>query len=69
MDCNHRWRIEDMTCWVCIKCGATKRKYANGIIRCFDADGNRIPTDGDVSMKTIRQIESEVDELKKTGGF
>ena len=56
-----------MNCWVCSKCGATKTKSTNGIIRCFDADGNRIPTDGDVSMETIRQIEQEVAELKKSG--
>lgn len=60
MDCKHDWRSEDIGCWVCRKCGATKRRGSNGIIRCYDAEGKHIPTDGNVSMKTIRQIEQEL---------
>ena len=63
-DCEirHDWQLQDTNCWVCRKCGATKRIYGNGIIRCFDADGNRIPTDGNISMKTIEKIEQELKE-------
>lgn len=63
---SHDWIPEDLTCMVCRRCGATKRKCPNGIIRCYDADGNRIPTDGSVDEKTIRKIEAEVEELKKS---
>lgn len=60
MECKHDWKNIEDNCWVCRNCGATKRIAFNGIIRCYDADGNRIPTDGNVSMREIHRIEQEL---------